>query len=112
MTRFLEVEAELAAGVVQGLVERAAGRPLPLREHVDRDLVQGERNEDRPLARCQRLCDAGPDRAEQLVLLSRLPGSASGAREHTPCRVLDGHLPTLPRTSAYLDRGLVERELV
>ena len=33
-------DAQLAAGVVQGLVQRAARRAPPFGEHVDRDVVQ------------------------------------------------------------------------
>ena len=43
--------AQAATGVVQGLVERAAGRLEPLREHVDGDVVERERDQDAPLVR-------------------------------------------------------------
>ena len=112
MARFLEVTAQLAAGVVQRLVERAAGGLFPVGEHVDRDLVERQRNEHGPLTRGQSLGDADPDRAEQLALLRRVCRPGGGAREHAPRLVLDGHLPPLPRAPAHLHRGLVERELV
>ena len=48
-----KLDAKLAAGVVQGLVERAARGPEPLGEDVDRHAVERERDEDIALVRRQ-----------------------------------------------------------
>src|SRR6185503_9731098 len=46
----LDVGTQLLSGVVQGLVQGAAGRALALGEHVDRHAVEREANEDGALS--------------------------------------------------------------
>ena len=54
---FRQARAELAASVVEGLVERAAGRVEALGEHVDRDPVEGQGDEDLALVRGELVLD-------------------------------------------------------
>ncbi len=64
-----ERSAELLPRVVQRLVERPAGAAEPVREHVDRHLVQSERHQDLALVRSQARLDLLPDGREQVVHL-------------------------------------------
>ena len=61
--------AELSPCVVQSLVESAAVSVQPLGQDVDRDAVQGERDEHTSLVRRQHLCDRALQSLEQLALL-------------------------------------------
>jgi hypothetical protein len=63
---------QLAACVVQRLVQRAPCRRQPLGEDVDRDAVERQRREDLALVRGELRADRVADRAEQLVVLDRL----------------------------------------
>ena len=67
-----ERASELLSPVVQGLVEGAAGRVQPLGEHVDRHLVQGERDEHLALVGAQLLLDRLVQRTELIGRLDRL----------------------------------------
>src|SRR5262245_51015652 len=107
-----QVAAQLAAGVVERLVERTTCGLQALGEHVDRDVVQRERDEHAPLVRGQRLVDPGLDLPEQLPLLRRRVGAACRAGEAAERLVLERQLATLPGAPTNLDRRLVQRELV
>ena len=61
--------AQLPPGVVQGLVERAAVCAQAFGEDVDRDAVEGQRDENAPLVRRQNFGDRALQRLEQLALL-------------------------------------------
>src|SRR5215218_7697423 len=104
--------AQLAARVVQGLVERAAGRAQALGEHVDRDSVQREGDEHTPLVRRQYLADRLLQRVEELALLGRFARLDRGAREQAPGLGLERYLTALPGPPAQLYRGLEQSELV
>jgi hypothetical protein len=56
---------------VKCLVERSPRRRHLLGEHVDRGLVEGERDEHPALVRRQRLVDRVAERREELRLLGR-----------------------------------------
>src|SRR4029079_19762715 len=107
-----QMAAQAATGVVQGLVERAAGRLQPLREHVDGDVVERERAQARRLVRGERRPDPGANRAEHLAPLRLVLRKRPGARENAPRLVLDGDLAALPGSASDLHRCLVEGELV
>ncbi len=72
-----QVFAQLLPGVVQGLVEGAAGRVQPFGENVDRDAVHGERHEHPALVRRQ-LGDRALQRRDELGLLGRGLGPEAG----------------------------------
>ena len=68
--------AQLAPGVVQRLVERAAVRVQPLGEHVDRDAVQRKGDENTPLVRRQ---DLARSRRCSVASSSLCSASSSGS---------------------------------
>jgi hypothetical protein len=69
-----QVGAQPAAGVVQCLVQGAAGGAQPFREHVDRHLVDDQGQRDPPLVRGEHPVDRVPDRGRQLGALGVLGG--------------------------------------
>ena len=107
-----EPPPQLAARVVQRLVERAARRREPLGEHVDRDAVERERDEHAALMRRQALLDRLLQGLQELALLGRLVRSERAAREERPGLRLERHLPSLPGPAAQLDARLEQGELV
>ena len=104
--------AQLPPRVVQRLVQRAAGRPQPVGEHVDRHAVDRQGDQDLPLVRRQHVVHRPLHGREQLALLDLLVRCAAGAREHAPCLRLERQLAALPRALAQLDGCLEQRELV
>src|SRR5215218_2977660 len=72
MARSGERRAQLPPGVVERLVERAAGGAEALGEHVERHLVQRQRREDLALMRCELALDALPEGAKELARLEVL----------------------------------------
>jgi hypothetical protein len=67
-----ELLAQLAAGVVHRLVEGAARRAQPVRQDVDRHVVERERDEDLALVRRQRVLDAVAKGTQELAGLRLL----------------------------------------
>jgi hypothetical protein len=57
---------QLAAGVVEGLVERAARGAKPFGEHVDRHVVERDGDEHGPLMSGEHLGDRVAHRVEEL----------------------------------------------
>ena len=105
--------AELAAGVVQGLVESAAGGVLALREHVDGDVVERDRDEHRALMGSEDLGDRVADGADQLAGFRLGLGSRVAVIEQLrPPVVVQRDLAPVPWPAAHLRGGLEERELV
>src|SRR5688572_505993 len=98
--------SQLAPRVVQGLVERSAIRVQALSENVDRNAVQGERDEDAALVRRQHLGDRALQLGEQLALLGLCVRLEVGAREQLPAFGLERYLASLPRALPELDRSL------
>ena len=104
--------AELAPGVEEVLVDRVAVGAELQGEHVDRDVVEGDRHEDLPLA----LGQVRRDRRASTASCSRRsacsPGSAarvSGSWSNVRSRARRMVLPGVPRELA---RGLEDHELV
>ena len=79
-----ELPPQLAAGVVQRLVERATRRAETLGENVDRHTVDGEGDEDAALVGREGELDRVLDRRQQLRLLRRLVGLEAGTRDEIP----------------------------
>ena len=104
--------AELSPGVVQGLIERAAGARQALGEHVDRHAVERERREDLALVRRERGLHGVPDRAQQIGFLDRLLGARGAVGEPLPRVVLERDLAALPGAAARLHSGFEQHELV
>ena len=90
--------AQLAARVVQRLVERAARRAEALGEHVDRHLVQRERDEHRALVRRERSSPrvAAPPSARPLDGILGGRRAVGEARASAPARAP----PRVPATRA------------
>src|SRR3954453_66091 len=107
----LQPAAQLAPGVVDRLVERAAGRAEPLGEHVDRHAVERHRDEYLALVLCQLLVDRPPYRVEQLGLLGVSLWRRVGVGELGPALGRERQLAALPRPAAQLHRRLQQREL-
>src|SRR3954454_10215488 len=103
---------QLAPGVVQGLVERAAGRAESLRQHVDRDAVERQRHEHLALARGQLGANRALQGMEELALLEPLVGRQAGVGDLRPALLVDLDLASAPRAAASLHARLEQRELV
>ncbi len=105
----LESCAEPAAGVVQRLVERAAGGGEALGKHVDRDLVERKGGEDLALVRGQLGLDRPLDGAQELVDLDGLcavlrPSATAAQRSASngssrPCQARRRSLTAASRTA-------------
>ena len=104
--------AELAACVVQGLVERAARRAEPVGEDVDGHSVQRERDEDAPLVGRQDVVNPAADSRQQLALLGLGIRLEPLAGEEAPLLGLERDLPPLPGAFSEPDRSFEQRELV
>ena len=92
-----ELPPQLAAGVVQRLVERATRGAETLGENVDRHPVDGEGDEDAALVWREGELDGVLDRGQQLRLLRRLVGLEAGTRDEIPTPP-----PSAPRAPARL----------
>ena len=88
--------AQLAARVVQGLVQRATCGVEPLRQHVDRYPVQSQSDQDATLVRRQDLLDRPLDGGQELAQVCLRRGPERGAREQSPRLWLERDLPSLP----------------
>src|SRR4051794_37375359 len=90
------MRAQLATGVVHGLVERAAGRSETFCENINRHIVKRHRHEDVALAPRQPGSDPLAENEQQLsrfdLGLWRLPGGNEGL----PCAVGERKLASLP----------------
>ena len=113
MTRLREVSAQLPAGVVQRLVERAAGRlrGAPRARRWARPSIASATS-------TRRWCGVSSSSIALRTSCSSSLCSAScvrpetGGRERAPRLVGDGQLASLPGAAAHLHGGLVEGELV
>src|SRR4051794_31306830 len=112
MALFLDGQAEFAPGVVEGLVQGAAGRPQPLGHHVDRHLVERQRDEHLALMWGELGVDRPRDSLEQLAAFGRFLRRRRRAREPRPLLGLLRYLSPLPRKPPDLHRRLEQRELV
>ena len=107
-----ERRAELAPGVVEGLIERAAGARQALGEHVDRYAVERKRREHLALVRGERgLLRRARSRAADRLLRS-VCGPRARRRRAAPRVVLERDLAALPGTAASLHSGFEQDELV
>jgi hypothetical protein len=93
---FAEVCAQLVAGVVQGLVEGAAGRAEALGEDVDRHAVECQCDEHAPLMRRERLGNCALQGSDELALLDLRIGPDAEVRKQAPRFGLDWQLSCLP----------------
>src|SRR3954452_14744038 len=103
--------AQLAPGVVQGLVESVAVRVQPFGKDVDRHLVQGESDEDSSLVRRQDFGYARLQGLDELGLFGLDRGRRCGAGDRSPSLWLERDLASLPRALAELDGCFVDGEL-
>src|SRR4051795_1594046 len=106
------MRAQFAPRVVQGLVESAARRVEAIREDIDRNVVERQRDQHAALMRGQALLDPALQRRQQLALLSLFLRALPGARECAPVLRLQRQLLALPGALPELHPGLEQRELV
>jgi hypothetical protein len=105
--------AELAAGVVQGLVKRVAVRGPALGEHVDWDVVERECDENGALLRSQDLGDRVPHSVDDLKRLRFGIGTRSPVVvQLSPAVGLQWNVAAAPRGFPNRRGSLEERELV
>jgi hypothetical protein len=97
---------------VQCLVEGPSARIEPVCEHVDRDAVDRERDEDAPLVLGEDRVDRLLERRDELALLDERGRLHAFGRERAPRVVREWDLAPLPRALAQLHCGLEEGELV
>ncbi len=93
-----QIRAQLAAGVVQRLVEGAARGVQALGEDVDRHAVQRERHEHRALVRRSASSAIASRSASEQLGRARRPGAGAGPLLGTelPAVGLERHLTSLP----------------
>src|SRR5919109_4478920 len=103
---------QLPTRVVQRLVQGIAVRAQTLGEYVDRDAVQGERDEHATLVWRQNLLDRALEHREQLALLGTLARLELAARKQAPRLRLERDLAPLPGAPPQLHRRLEQRKLV
>ena len=104
--------SELAAGVVDGLVERSAGGVEALGEDVDRDVVECDGEEDLALVAAEVAFDRAPQGGELLSRLDVLVGRRPIFGDQRPGLGLERHFAPLPGAAADLDPGLEQGEFV
>lgn len=107
-----ELGAQLSPRVVQCLVERAAGRVEPFGQHVDRHLVERERDQHLALVPGQAAVDRVLERLHQLARLGSLFGAVASVGHQRPRLRLEHHLAFLPGPPAQTHPRLQQGELV
>src|SRR5204863_1150141 len=98
----LERCSQLAAGIVQGLVEGASGGGEALGEDVDGHVVERHRDQDLPLAVAEAALDLLAQGREQLGVRGAAAGRAGAVGEHRPGFLLERDLASLPGTATHL----------
>jgi hypothetical protein len=95
------------------LVDRVAVGVELQRQHVDRDVVQRDRDEDLALAWGQVFLDGVHQHRELLAALGLIAGlGRQGVRKPVPCRLLGARRMVVPGVSRDLARDLEDHELV
>jgi hypothetical protein len=97
---------------VQSLVDSAAAGAEAVRHDVDRDAVDSNRDQRRPLPLGEGVVDPAPDRRQQLLPLRFLLGRRRAVVEEGPALGLERNLAPLPRATSQLRRRLEQSELV
>ena len=105
-----QVGAQPRPRVVDGLVQSVAVGPQPLREHVDRDLVDEECQRDPALVRVRAVSIA--ERTAQARSTPSAYPAGLGPRDGTSASSSSENLSVLPREPSYLRGALEDRELV
>jgi hypothetical protein len=90
------VGAQFSAGVVEGLVQDAAGGAEPIGEDVDGHAAQGQSDEYVALVRGERGGDAVADGTDQLGVLGLLVRAGCAVRQSGPRLGFEGDLAALP----------------
>src|SRR4051812_31863697 len=107
-----ELPPQLAASVVQRLVQRAPGRAEALGEDIDRHAVEGERDKHLALVRRKGLGHRGAQRVEDLAALERIVHARALVDERRPALPRENDLAFLPGAPAQPDAGFEQRELI
>lgn len=102
---------QLAPGVVQCLVQRAAGGAQPLGHDIDGHPAEGEGDENLTLARGELQLDFFPQRSEQVACLGMLVRAGRAVSDGWPRRRGDGNFSPPPGLPADFDASLDDGEL-
>src|SRR4051812_46540898 len=111
-SELLEMHAQLPAGVVERLVEGAAGRVQPLGEDVDRHAIESRGHEHGALVLGELLVDRLAQRLDQRAGLAAQIGTGIGGRQRFEAVLRHWQLTALPRTAPEPHADLEQCELV